>query len=545
MELPGEWAQMDADQLRDLSASLLERLQQQESQLLERNVQISERDAELEARNVQLARWSEELKRKQLKIDQLTHEIATLNRWRYAKRSEQIDAVQRSLLDESIDADIEAISLEIEALREKSPSAPKVQPRRMALPAALPRRDVRHEPEHTQCSCGCQLERIGEDVSEKLDYTPGVFEVERHIRGKWVCRSCERLIQAPVAPHIIDKGIPTTGLLAQVLIAKYLDHLPLYRQEQIFGRAGLALPRSTLAQWVGACGMGLQPLAEALKAALLTRAVLHADETPVPMLKPGLHRTHRAYLWSYSSSEYDELPAVVYDFTDSRSGQHAREFLGSWAGKLVCDDYSGYKALFERGVTEVGCMAHARRKFHDLYANHRSDVAEEALRYFAGLYEIEHLAREQKLDTKGRRQLRQQRSKPIAETLRQWLTRQRGQVPDGSATAKAITYSLGRWGALILYLEDGDLPIDNNHVENRIRPVALGRSNWLFAGSLRAGQRAANIMSLIQSAKLNGHDPYRYLKDVLERLPMQPASCLDELLPHRWRVAADIPQLRT
>jgi len=531
MELPREWAQMDADQLRALATTLL-------GQLAERDAQISDRDAELTARGAQLARRDEELKHKQLKIDQLTYEIATLNRWRYAKRSEQLDAAQRSLLDESIDADIEAISLEIEALQERSPAAPKAQPRRVALPAQFPRREIRHEPEDTQCSCGSTLERIGEDTSEKLDYTPGVFHVERHIRGKWVCRDCERLIQAPVAPHIIDKGIPTAGLLAQVLIAKHLDHAPLYRQEQIFGRAGLALPRSTLAQWVGACGLRLQPLADALKASLLTRSVLHADETPVPMLKPGLGRTHRAYLWSYSSSEYDELPAVVYDFADSRSGQHAREFLGNWSGKLVCDDYSGYKALFERGVIEVGCMAHARRKFHDLYANHRSEVAEEALRYFAALYEIERLAREQKLDAEGRRHLRQQRAKPTAEVLRQWLTRQRGQVPDGSATKKAIDYSLGRWAALILYLEDGDLPIDNNHIENRIRPVALGRSNWLFAGSLRAGQRAANIMTLIQSAKLSAHDPYRYLKDVLERLPTQPASRLEELLPHRWKLAS-------
>jgi hypothetical protein len=210
-------------------------------------------------------------------------------------------------------------------------------------------------------------------------------------------------------------------------------------------------------------------------------------------------------------------------------------FLGSWSGKLVCDDYSGYKALFERGVIEIGCMAHARRKFHDLYANHRSDVAEEGLRHFAALYEIEREARERKLDAAGRRQLRQQRSKPGIEAVRLWLTRQRGQVPNGSATAKAIEYSLGRWAALVRYLDDGDLPIDNNHVENRIRPVALGRSNWLFAGSLRAGQRAAVIMSLIQSAKLNGLDPYRYLKDVLERLPTQPASRIDDLLPHRWQ----------
>jgi transposase len=521
MELSRRLDQMNAAELRELSATLL--------------AQLAERDAERNAHAALIARRDEELKHKQLKIDQLTHEMAILKRWHFGHRSEQLDVVQRSLLDESIDADIEAISLELEALKDKPAAAPKEKPRRVALPAAFPRREIRHEPQDTECSCGCRLERIGEDVSEKLDYTPGVFEVERHIRGKWVCRSCERLIQAPVPPHIIDKGIPTAGLLAQVLIAKYLDHLPLYRQESIFERAGLALSRTTLAQWVGACGLRLSPLTEAMKALLLTRAVLHADETPVPMLKPGLGRTHRAYLWSYATTEYDELKAVVYDFAEGRAGAHARAFLGEWSGKLVCDDYSGYKALFERGVIEIGCLAHARRKLHDLYANHRSEIAEEGLRYFAALYDIEGEAREHKLDAAGRLELRQQRAKPIAEALRQWLTRQRGQVPDGSATRKAIDYSLGRWAALVRYLEDGDLPIDNNHIENRIRPVALGRSNWLFAGSLRAGQRAATIMSLIQSAKLNGHDPYRYLKDILERLPTQPASRIEELLPHRWQ----------
>jgi transposase len=520
MEASLQWAQMNANQLRDLAATL-------SSQLAERDARISEHEA-------QLARRDEELKYKQLKIDQLTHEMATLKRWRYGRRSEELDAVQRSLLDESIDADIEAISLEIEALQERAPSVPKSKPRRLALPASFPRRDIPHEPERTQC--GCSLQRIGEDVSEKLDYTPGVFTVERHIRGKWVCRSCETLIQAPVPPHIIDKGIPTVALLVHVLIAKYLDHCPLYRQEGIFERAGIAIPRSTLAQWVGACGVKLQPLVDALKVWLLTQPVLHADETPVPMLSPGLGRTHRAYLWSYSSSEYEPLQAVIYDFADSRKGLNARDFLGDWRGKLVCDDFSGYKALFERGIIEIGCTAHARRKFHDLYVNHRSDIAEEALRYYTGLYEVEREARERKLDTEGRRILRQQRSKPIAEAFRQWLTRQRALVPDGSAAAKAINYSLGRWAALIRYLDDGELPIDNNHIENRIRPVALGRGNWLFCGSLRAGKRAAAIMSLIQSAKLNGHDPYVYLKDVMERLPTQPTSRLDELLPHRWQL---------
>jgi transposase len=534
MELPRELAQMDAEKLRDLAATLAARLAERDTLISERDAQLTERDAQLSARDAQLASRDAEIKCKQLKIDQLTHEMATLKRWQYGRHSEQIDAVQRSLLDESIDADIAAISLEIEALREKPVALPKNHPRRTALPAAFPRREIRHEPEQTQCHCGCALERIGEDISEKLHYVPGVFDVERHIRGKWVCRHCETLIQAPVPPHVIDKGIPTTGLLAQVLIAKYIDHIPLYRQEGIFGRAGLPIARSTLAQWVGNCGVKLQPLVDSMKALLLARAVLHADETPVPMLKPGLGRTHHAYLWSYSSSEYDELPAVIYDFADSRSGHHARAFLGSWSGKLVCDDYSGYKALFERGVTEIGCMAHARRKFHDLYANHRSDIAEDALRHFAALYEIEQVGRQQKLDAAGRRQLRQQRAMPLAENLRQWLTRQRSQVPDGSATAKAIEYSLRRWAALVRYLDDGDLPIDNNHIENRIRPVALGRGNWLFAGSLRAGRRAAAVMTLVQSAKLNELDPYVYLSNVLERLPTQPVSRLEELLPHRW-----------
>jgi transposase len=382
---------------------------------------------------------------------------------------------------------------------------------------------------------------IGEDIAEKLDYQPDVFTVERHIRGKWVCRQCETLVQAPVPAHIIDKGIPTTGLLAQVLVAKYADHLPLYRQESIFARAGLAISRSTLAAWVGQCGVQLQPLVDALKAEMLTSSVLHADETPVAMLKPGNGKTHRAYLWSYCTTSFNPMKAVVFDFAESRGGQHVRELLGlpgderkpGWKGKLVCDDFSGYKACFELGVTEVGCMAHARRKFHDLWIHHTSPLGEEALKFFMKLYEVEREVRELAADE--RKAIRLEKTKPIADALHQWLTQQRQRVPDGSATAKAIDYSLNRWKALVRFIDDGALPIDNNWVENQIRPIAIGRNNWLFAGSLRAGKRAAAIMSLVQSARLNGHDPYVYLRDVLERLPMQPASRIDELLPHRWR----------
>jgi transposase len=486
-----------------------------------------------------------QLRHKQATIDKLTHEMAVLKRLKFAAKSESFNAEQKSLLEEAIDADLEALSLAAEQARADAslPSvAAKEQPRRQPLPSNLPRREIRHEPDSTTCRCGCALKRIGEDVAEKLDYVPGVFTVERHVRGKWVCAACQTLVQAPVPAHVIDKGLPTTGLLAQVLVAKYADHLPLYRQETIFERAGLALPRSTLAQWVGACGVALQPLVDALKAALLTRAVLHADETPVAMLKPGHGKTHRAYLWSYGSTVFDPLKGVVFDFADSRAGRHVQAFLGTdgadgtdagWRGTLVCDDYAGYKALFGERIVEAGCLAHARRKFFDLWANHKSTVAEQALGYFRDLYDVEREV--QALDVDERKRIRQLKAKPVADALLAWLIAQRQKVPDGSATAKAIDYSLNRWTALTRYLGDGALPADNNWIENRIRPIALGRANWLFAGSLRAGQRAAAIMSLIGSAKMNDLDPYAYLRDVLERLPTHPASGIEELLPHRWR----------
>jgi len=485
------------------------------------------------------ARLLAEVRHKDALIDKLTHENAVLKRLKFAAQSERFNAEQRSLLEETLDADLQAVAEEIERLA-PTDAAPRErqQPKRQPLPANLPRREIRHEPDSTTCACGCQMKRVGEDVAEKLDYQPGVFTVERHIRGKWACAKCEKLVQAPVAPHVIDKGIPTAGLLAQVLVAKYADHLPLYRQETIFARAGFEIPRSTLAQWVGSAGVQLQPLVDAMRDDLLRHRVLHADETPVAMLSPGAGKTHRAYLWSYCTPGLQDERLVVFDFAESRAGRHPMEFLGhpgerAWRGTLVCDDYSGYKALFTQGVTEAGCLAHARRKFHELWANHKSTLAEQALALFGMLYEVEREVAE--LDAEERRRVRQAKAKPAADALHAWLTAQRQKVPPGSATAKAIDYSLTRWTALTRYLDDGELPADNNWVENQIRPIAIGRNNWLFAGSLRAGKRAAAIMSLVHSAKLNRHDPYAYLKDVMDRLPTQPASRIGELLPHRWR----------
>ena len=467
-------------------------------------------------------------------LDKLTHENALLKRMKCAAQSERFNPEQKSLLEDEIEADLAAVASEIDALAQtQAPATPeKRQAKRMPLPAHLPRHEIRHEPASTTCACGCQMKRVGEDVAEKLDYAPGVFTVERHIRGKWACAQCETIHQVPVDPHIIDKGIPTTGLLAQVLVAKYADHLPLYRQEAIFGRAGLAIPRSTLAQWVGSCGVQLQPLVDAMRTELLQRRVLHADETPVSMLKPGNGKAHRAYLWAYATGAFENIKAVVYDFCESRSGEHARRFLGDWRGSLTCDDFSGYKALIASGVTEVGCLAHARRKFFDLHAANQSQIAEVALQQFARVYEIEREVKE--IATDQRQTIRQQQTKPLLDALHQWMVLQRQKVPEGSASAKALDYSLRRWEALTRFVDDGQLPVDNNWIENQIRPIAIGRNNWLFAGSLRAGQRAAAVMTLIQSARLNGHDPYAYLKDVLARLPTQRVSLVHELLPHRW-----------
>ena len=490
----------------------------------------------------QMERHSRAMAFKQAIIDKLTHENAVLKRLKFAAQSERFNAEQRDLLEETLDADLEAVSREIEALTPATPATPeRRQPRRAALPAALPRREVRHEPENTTCACGCQMKRIGEDVTEKLDYVPGVFTVERHVRGKWACAQCETIVQVPVAAHVIDKGIPTAGLLAQVLVAKYADHLPLYRQEGIYARAGLAIPRSTLAQWIGACGVQLQPLVDAMRSELMRQPVLHADETPVAMLDPGAGKTHRAYLWTYCSTTWSADKLVVFDFAEGRAGRYPAQFLGhpgdnAWRGALVCDDYSGYKALFANGVTEAGCLAHARRKFHELWANHKSAVGEQALALFARLYEVEREVAD--LPDDERMRIRQDKGKPIADALHTWLLAHRQKVPPGSATIKAIDYSLGRWAALTRYLDDARLPADNNRVENLIRPIAIGRNNWLFAGSLRAGQRAAAVMSLIHSARMNGHDPYAYLRDVLERLPTHRASRVEELLPHRWQATS-------
>lgn len=541
---PTNLDQLTADQLRQWVSNLSDELTQ-------RNQQLTERDQRIAQNEQQIDRLQINLKYVETVLSKTQFELAVLKRYRYSRASEQLTQEQKDLFDETLDGDSAAIEQEVfQTLATQEQTVVKrIQPKRQPLPAQLPRTVIHHEPNGTTCDCGCQLKRIGEDVAEKLDYMPGVFSVERHIRGKWVCDQCQTITQASVPAHIIDKGIPTTGLLAQVLVNKFADHLPLHRQQSIFARSGCDIAPSTLGAWVGQCAVALQPLVDALRQQALKQEVLHADETPVNMLglstkanktkdKTATKAITKAYLWAYATTQHSDIKAVVYDFADSRSGKHAEQFLDHWQGALVCDDYSGYKTLIQSNqITEAGCMAHARRKFFELHIANQSMIAQQALDQFTALYAIEAQLKDKPHDE--RLHARQTQAKPLMDKLYHWLIEHKNKVPEGSATSKAINYSVKRFKALSQYINDADIPIDNNWVENQIRPIAVGRKNWLFAGSLRAGKRAAAIMSLIQTAKLNGLDPYAYLKDVLDRLPTQPYSKIDELMPHRWKPASN------
>ena len=408
------------------------------------------------------------------------------------------------------------------------------------MPANLPRIDHHHELEQTHCTCGEAFKRIGEDVSEQLDCVPAQFFVLRHIRGKYACACCQTIQAAAMPAQMIDKGIPAPGLLAQVAVAKHDDHLPLYRQTEIYARSGVHIPRSSMAQWLGICGVRLEPLVALLKQFVLSHGVIHVDETPVSLLAPGKGKTKKAYVWVYRTTNFvsrnGQGRAVFYDFCSSRSGEHPRRVLGDFGATLVTDDYSGYHALHRGGVTAALCWAHARRKLFEAHRDTGSEIAGQAVTLIAKLYEIERATSE--LTSEERRRLRQQHSKPIVEALHAWLVAKRQALAKADVTAKAIDYALSNWKGLIHFLDDGNVPIDNNAAENSIRPLAIGRRNWLFVGSQQAGERAGNILSLIESAKLNGHDPWAYLKDVFERLPTLKNRDLAALLPHNWRAPA-------
>jgi transposase len=506
--------------------SLIDRAQEEAAEALRLSEQITRRDTELHAA--------------QIKIQALTLELAHLRRMRFGARSEAFSPEERDLFQETLASDLAAAQAELdkkqaEAAASAEPPARTARSRagRQPLPDHLPRIEHLHEPQSCTCGqCGTALVKIGEDVAEQLDVEPARFFVHRHIRPQYACRACESVSAAPIPAAVIDGGMAAVGLYVWVIIGKFLDHLPLYRLESIAAREEVTLSRSTLAEWVGRIGVALQPLADRLAVLLRSRSVLHADETPVRQLDPGAGKTKRAYLWAYRTNGlHTGPPIVVFDYQTSRAGAHAREFLHGWQGHLMVDDYGGYKALFATGIIELGCLAHARRKFFDLNAAQPNAIAQQALARIGELYAIEAQGRD--LSIEARAQLRQEQAQPRLAALREWLINTRLSVAEGSGTAKAIDYSLKRWPALCRYADSGHLPIDNNPVENDIRPIAIGKRNWLFTGSERAGKRAAAIQSLLYTAKLNGLDPAAWLRDTLEKLPTCPNSQIDSLLPLR------------
>jgi transposase len=529
---------------QDISALNPSELASLAQQLL---AQISEQSKHIAAQAKRIDSDAQAIKWRDAKIESITFQLARLKAWKFGAKTERMNAKQRSIFEETLAADEASLEAQLAALQPSLPAQdgktpdkqPRRQPKREALPPHLPRVDTRIEPENTNCpspECGQPMVRVGEDISERLDIIPAQFFVQRQIRGKWACRCCQLMVQEPAAAQVFDNALPTPALQAHTVISRFVDHLPYYRQEQINARSGVHTPRSTLAAWGGQTGAQLLPLYDAHRTFVLGSRVLHADETPIGLLDPGAGKTKKAYMWAYARGAFDEMPGVVYDFCEGRGGKYPHKFLKGWTGTLVVDAYGGYAATMSlEGRRTANCLAHARRKFDELVKANASPVAAQAIQRIAWLYRVESDARG--LNCEQRLQMRQERSKPLWEELHAWLQLERTRVPDGSAIAKAIDYSLNHWPALSEFVTDGAVPVDNNHVENQIRPWALGRRNWLFVGSQLAGERAAVVMSLLQSAKLHGHDPFAYLKDVLTRLPTQLNSRIEELLPHAWQRA--------
>ena len=560
---PQDLQGLSPDTVAVLAAQMLEHIRQQASEL-------QSQGHELELQQKLLQRKDRDIAYRDAKIEKITFELARLKRWKFGAKSEAMTIEQRQMFQDTLledEADLEAQLAALQAALPKvhaKPKAPPRRPRRQALPDHLRRVEHHHDPEDTSCTtadCGQPMTRVGEDVSERLDIVPAEFFVHRHIYGKWTCRCCqrqgiERLVQEPANPQIIDGGIAASGLVAHTLISRFVDHLPYYRQEIINARSGVHTPRSTLARTAGNAGAAMVPLFEVHKRFVLSCPVLHADETPVAMLDPGAGKTKRAYVWAYARGELDAQHGVIYEFCLGRGSQYPVAFLGAaqtppgpshglqledqpaWRGTLVCDQYAGYDAVLDKRVypqrIAAHCVAHARRKFDELVGT--SEVAKEAIKRIGWIYHVE--GQFDGMDAQQRLAAREQLTRPLWKELHVWLKLERRRVPDGGSIAAAIDYSLNSWPALTRHLEDGAVPIDNNFIERQIKPWAMGRKAWLFCGSELAGQRAAIIMSLVQSAKLNGHEPWAYLRDVLERLPSHPNNRIEELLPHRWQKPA-------
>jgi transposase len=475
-------------------------------------------------------------------IEKLRIIIRQLQRARFGRSSEQLGDDQLALGLEDLDADVARLEESMPASVGASIEAATEARSARALPEHLARSEIVLDVESSACPCcGGALHLIGESVSEMLDWVPAELRVLRIRRPKYACRSCGTAHQAAAAERAIAKGMATPKLLAQVLTAKFCDHLPLYRQAQIFARHGVPMQRSTLSNWVGGVCWWLEPLHVRLAEKVFASTKLFADDTPIGVLDPGRGRTKTGRLWAYARDDRPwggpDPPVAVYFYSPDRKGERPAAHLKGFKGVLQVDGYAGFEQLTESGnVILAACWAHVRRKFYDVHEATGSPIAAEALRRIGELYAIE--ARIRGRSAKVRRAERKAEAKPRIKALKAWLETELPRLPGRGTLAEAIRYALGRWSSLCLYLDDGRIEIDNNPVERAIRPVALGRKNHLFAGSDGGGERWAIVCSLIETAKLNGVEPFAYLADILERLVEgHPKNRLDDLLPWNWRAS--------
>src|SRR6202521_1839289 len=473
----------------------------------------------------------------QAEIERLHLIIKKLQRSQFGRRAEQLDDGQLQLGFEDLNADVARTEARLPPAKA---GTPKAQDERLSLPVRLPREEMRLDVDPQACPCcGGKLHLIGETVSEMLDHVPARLRVIRICRPRYGCRECGTIHQAPAPERPIAKGLASPALLAHVLVAKYCDHLPLYRQSQIFARHGVEIDRSTLANWVGSACWWLEPLQARLAAHVFGSTKLFADDTPIPVLDPGRGRTKTGRLWVYARDDRPwsgpEPPAAVYFYSPDRKAERPAAHLRDFRGVLQVDGYAGFERLTAPGdIVLAACWAHARRKFYDLHEATGSPIAAEALRRIAELYAIERSIQGSTAD--ARPDVRNTSARPLIEMMKPWLEMELVRVPPAGALAEAIRYALARWPALTRFLDDGRIELDNNTVERAIRPIALGGNNHLFAGSDGGGVRWATVCSLIATAKLNNVEPFAWLRDVLQRMTDgHPASRLDELLPWNWQ----------
>ena len=498
------------------------------------NLQVNQLPEDPTALKQIVAELLGEYQRSQEKIQYLEEHIRLLQNEIFGRKSEKHRLPDRDQLLLFEDADALS-SDEPDTAEEIAVTGHSRKKRgRKPLPADLPRVDIVHDLDESEkhCPCGCELKRIGEDISEKLDYVPATLQVERHIRYKYACPACEGVEDdgptvkiAPAPPQLIEKSNATSGLVAHIVCSKFEDALPLYRQEKIFARLGVELPRSTMCSWLIKVAEKHQKLVALLLGEIRSGPVVNADETTIQVLQePDRADTSKSYMWLFRGGD-PEHPSLVFQYHPTRSGKVALEYLSGYQGYVQCDGYNGYNALGrEKGVTLVGCWAHARRKFDKVIkargSKKKQGTAEKAIEFIGKLYRIEKEARQLELTADGIRELRQQKSRPVLDKFKDWLEAKLPLTPPKGLLGTAIRYTLNNWKRLVRYLEDGRLRPDNNLAENAIRPFVVGRKNWMFAGHPNGANAAAFYFSLIETAKANGLKPYDYLRYLFDRLPL-------------------------